>query len=95
MLECLFPVGDDLAFDQPARLLAFVGGATSFFLALSGPFVFDVADPEPQQLDDGEVVGEPAAVLDDLAQLVVRSDSIELVVQHDLAQLWGERQGTG
>jgi hypothetical protein len=39
---------------------------------LAGAFVFDVADGEPEECDDGVVGGEVAAVLDDLAELVVQ-----------------------
>jgi hypothetical protein len=70
--ECLFPALDDSAFDEPG-----LGGALVFvysFLAGAGPgaLVLDVADSQPQQLDDGVVAGEVAAVLDDLPQLVVQ-----------------------
>ena len=48
------------------------GSRAGLFGAFSGAFVLDVADRQPQQLDHRVVVGEVAAVLDDLPQLVVQ-----------------------
>src|SRR5437764_2009419 len=70
LAECLFPVGGDLAFDQAARSGALIGGSASLFLTFSGAFVFDGADGQPEQFDDGLVAGEMSAVFDDLAQLI-------------------------
>ena len=87
-----FPALDDGAFDELAGRLA--GGALgqpSFLGAFAGALVLDVADGQPKQLDRGSVAGEVAAVLDDLAQLVVqRLDAIRGV--DDLAQRGPERQ---
>ena len=47
-------------------------GGAGFLGTFSGAFGFDVADGQPQQLHHGSVVGEEAAVLDDLAELVVQ-----------------------
>ena len=59
--------------------------------SVAGAFVFDVADGQPEQLDHGVVVGEVAAVLDDLPELVVqRLDRVGGV--DDLAELGRERQ---
>ena len=41
-----------------------VGGFAAVCFAGAGAFVFDVADGQPQQLDDGVVAGEVATVLD-------------------------------
>jgi hypothetical protein len=41
--------------------------------ALAGPFVLDVDDGEPQELDDGVVAGEVTAGFGDLAELVVQA----------------------
>ena len=66
-------------------------GQAGLFDAFSGAFVLDVADRQPQQLDDGVVVGEVAPVLDDLAELVVqRLDRIGGV--DDLAECGWELQ---
>jgi hypothetical protein len=62
LFEGLFPVGDDLALDESAGGLPFGGGSSAFSHALSGSFVLDVADREPEQLDHRVVVGELAAV---------------------------------
>ena len=87
----LLPVGDDLAFDEPAGGFALVGGLAAFLVAFAGALVLDVADRQPEQLDHGVVVGEVAAVLGDLAQLVVqRLDRVGGV--DDSAQLGRERQ---
>lgn len=67
-----FPALDLGAFDELARGFALSSGQARFFRALPGSFVFDVADREPEQLDHGVVGGEVAAVLDDLAELVVQ-----------------------
>ena len=70
--EGLFPVLDDGAFDEPGG--GFAGAAGLAFLAgpFAGAFVFDVADGQPQKLDDGVVAGEVPPVFDDLAELVVQ-----------------------
>jgi hypothetical protein len=47
-------------------------GEPGFLGAFPGSFVLDVANGQPQQLDHRVVVGEVAAVLDDLPQLVVQ-----------------------
>ena len=70
--EGLFPALDDGAFDEPGGGFAGAAGLAFFPFAVAGAFVFDVADGQPQQLDDGVVTGEVAAVLDDLAELVVQ-----------------------
>jgi hypothetical protein len=60
----------------------------------AGAFVFDVADRQPEQLDDGVVVREVPPVLDDLSELVVEGlDRVRGV--DDLADLGGGRPGTG
>lgn len=72
MGEGLFPVRGDLALDEPAFGLAFGCAAASFlFLPLSGSFVLDVADREPEQFHDRVIVREVATVLGDFAQFVV------------------------
>src|SRR6185437_13835365 len=59
--------------------------------SFAGAFVFDVADREPEQLDDGVIGGKVPAVLDDFAQLVVqRLDRVGGV--DDLADLGWELQ---
>ena len=69
----LFPVRGHLSFDEAAFSVALGSAGSSFlFGAVTGSFVFDVADRQPQQFDYSGVVGEVAAVLDDLAQLVVQ-----------------------
>ena len=60
------------AFYQPAGGFALAAGCTGLLGALPGAFVLDVADGQPEQLDDGVVVGEMPAVLDDLPELVVQ-----------------------
>ena len=72
LFEGLFPVGGDLAFDESAFGSSLLGGQASFAGPVAGSLVLDVADGQPQQLDGGGVVGEVAAVLGDLAQLVVQ-----------------------
>ena len=65
-----------------------VGG---FLGAFPRAFVLDVHDRQPEQLDRGVIVGEVAAVLDDLAALVVqRLDAVGRV--NDFAQSGSERQ---
>ena len=59
------------ALDQPAGCLAGVGGLAGLGGALAGPFVLDVGDRQPDQLDHGVVGREVSAVLDDFADLVV------------------------
>ena len=74
----------------PAR----VGGRVLLLGALRGPAVLDVADRQPQQFDRRLVGGEVAAVLGDLAQLVVqRLDRVGGV--DDPAQGRGEGQEGG
>jgi hypothetical protein len=71
--EGLFPVGGDLAFDEvPFGFASGAAAEAGFLGAVPRPFVFDGADGQPQQFDHGIVVGEVAAVLDDLAQLIVQ-----------------------
>lgn len=73
MGEGVFPVRGDLALDEAAVVFVAFGAAlASVFVAFPGAFVFDVADAEPEQFDDGVVGGEMTAVLDDLPQLVVQ-----------------------
>jgi hypothetical protein len=58
---------------------------------LRGPFFFNVADRQLQQFADSGIVGEVAAVLDDLAELVVqRLDRVGGV--DDPSQLRRKRQ---
>ena len=66
-----FPAVDGGAFDQAGDGLAIGALAGGLLGAFAGAFVLDVPDRQPQELDDGLVAGEVAAVLDDLAQLVV------------------------
>jgi hypothetical protein len=70
--EGLFPVLDDGALDEAGGGFALVSGEPFLGGAFAGALVFDVADGQPQQLDDGVVAGEVAAVLDDLAELVIQ-----------------------
>jgi hypothetical protein len=66
--EGLFPVGGGLAFDEMPLSFAFSAtGKTGFMSAVAGPLVLDAADGQPEQFDHRVVVGEVAAVLDDLA----------------------------
>ena len=68
-----------------------LGGLAGLLGSLVGPFVLDVADRQPQELDGGVIAGEVAAVLGDLAQLVVqRLDGVGGV--DDPAQGRGEDQ---
>ena len=69
----MFPVLDDGALDEPGGGFALVPGQAFLGGAGPGALVLDVADGQPQQLDDGVVAGEVAAVLDDLAELVVQA----------------------
>lgn len=71
--EGLFPALDHSAFDEPGGGSAFAGWESFLFGSLAGAFVFDVADGQPQEFDDGVVGGEVSAVLDDLAELVVQA----------------------
>ena len=87
----LLPVGGDLSLDESALGPARVGGRVLLLGALRGPAVLDVADRQPQQFDRRLVGGEVAAVLGDLAQLVVqRLDRVGGV--DDPAQGRGEGQ---
>src|SRR5665811_1176379 len=63
LAEGCFPALELGSFDELAGGLAVhaLGGA-GFLGALSGSFVLDVADRQPEQLDRGGVVGEVAAV---------------------------------
>jgi hypothetical protein len=89
--EGLFPAVHDLAFDEFAGCFAGSSGCSLFLGSGACAFVFDVADRQPEEFDDGVVGGEVAAVLDDLAELVVqRLDRVCRV--DDLADLWWERQ---
>jgi hypothetical protein len=78
--EGLLPALDDGVFDEPGGGLALVPGAA--FLGGAGALVLDIADGQPQQLDDGVVAGEVAAVLDDLAELVVQRLELCLLQSH-------------
>lgn len=90
----LLPVGGDLSLDESALGPARVGGRVLLLGALRGPAVLDVADRQPQQFDRRLVGGEVAAVLGDLAQLVVqRLDRVGGV--GDPAQGRGEGQEGG
>jgi hypothetical protein len=74
--EGLLPARGGLAFDEVPSCCAFGAAAEAGFLgAGAGSFVFDGADGQPQQFDHRLVVGEVAAVLDDLAELVVQAFS--------------------
>ena len=72
MGEGLFPVGGDLAFDEPAGCGALGERFSSLVFPFSGAFVFDGADGQPQQFDHGVVGGEVSTVLSDFAQSVVQ-----------------------
>lgn len=74
--ECsqgLFPALDDGSLDELGRGFALVGRESAFLDALAGAFVLDVPDGQPEQLDGGVVIGEVAAVLDDLSELIVQA----------------------
>jgi hypothetical protein len=62
-----------LSFDEACGLVVAFAGFGAAGGALAGPFVLDVDDGQPQQLDDGVVAGEVAAGLGDLAELVVQA----------------------
>jgi hypothetical protein len=47
-----------LAFDEAAASGAVDGGSGALFFSFSGAFVFDVADGQPQQFDNGVLGGE-------------------------------------
>ena len=51
MSEGLFPVGDDLALDEPAGRLPPLGGEASFLVTFPGSFVLDVAAVSYTHLD--------------------------------------------
>lgn len=75
LCQGLLPVGRDVALDELAGDGGSRGSRRSvppLSIAFSGALVLDVADRQPQELDDGLVVREVPAVLDDLAQLVVQ-----------------------
>ena len=73
MGEGLFPVRGDLPLDEAALGFPLGAAAKSAFLEpVSGSLVLDVADRQPEQLDDRIIGGEVATVLDDLPQLVVQ-----------------------
>jgi len=67
----LFPAGGDRAFDEAGWGGALVGGSAAFGFA--GAFVFDVADGQPEEFDDGVVGREVASVLGDFAELVMQA----------------------
>jgi hypothetical protein len=70
----LVSVGGGLAFDEMPFGLAFSAtGKTGFLGAVASPLVLDAADGQPEQFDHRVVVGEVAAVLDDLAQLTTQT----------------------
>src|SRR6516225_10470266 len=92
-VERLGPALGGAAFDEPARCLAVLAPA-GFPGPVAGALVLDVADRQPQQLDDRVIVREVAPVLDDLAQLVVQAlDRVRGV--DDLPDLGRERQERG
>ena len=63
-----FPALGDGAFDESVGGFAGLAlGSVGFFGSLACSFVLDGHDGQPDQLDGGGVVGEVAAVLDDLA----------------------------
>jgi hypothetical protein len=68
----LAPALNDGAFDEAGRCSALAGGEAFLLGALAGGFVLDVADGQPEEFDHGVVGREVPAVLDDLAELVVR-----------------------
>ena len=71
--EGLVPALDLGSFDELGWGFAGLAfGPAGFFGPFSGSFVFDVFDRQPEQFDHGVVGGEVAAVLDDLAELVVQ-----------------------
>ena len=92
--EGLSPAVDGGAFDEPAGGFAFAAGQAFLLRPGAGAFVFDLADREPEQFDRGIVRGKVAAVLDDLAKLVVqRLDRVGGV--DDLPELGVGTPGTG
>jgi hypothetical protein len=60
-----------LSFDEACGLIASLAGFGPAGGALAGPFVLDVDDRQPRQLDDGVVGGAVPAGLGDLAELIV------------------------
>ena len=93
-VECFAPAHDALSLDEACGLVAALAGFVPACGSFPGSLVLDVADRQPEQLDHGGVVGEVAAVLDDLAQLVVqRLDGVRGV--DDLATAGGGETGTG
>jgi len=93
-VEGFAPSHGALSFDEAYGLVGALAGFVPPGGALAGPFVLDVDDRQPQQLDDGVVGGEVAAGLGDLAQLVVqRLDAVGGVQQ--LAHARAERQERG
>ena len=89
-----FPAVDGGAFDEAAGGFALVGWCAGLGCSLSGSFVLDVSDGEPQQFDHGVVVGEVPSVLDDLAELVVERLDLRWSCRSPAALLAGTR-GTG
>jgi hypothetical protein len=71
-VECFAPAHDALSLDEACGLVVAFAGFGPAGGTLAGPFVFDVDDRQPQQLDDGVVGREVAAGLGDLAELVVQ-----------------------
>ena len=69
--EGLFPALDDAALDESWWGDALVAGGALLVGSGAGSFVFDVADGQPEQLDDGVVGREVPPILDDLAELEV------------------------
>jgi len=61
-----------LSLDEALGLVGPFAGFAAAGLAFPGPFVLDVGDGEPQELDGGVVGREVAACLGDLPQLVVQ-----------------------
>src|SRR5690606_38851008 len=73
LFEGFLPVRDDLALDESSFGFALRAAAeAAFVLTVAGAFVFDVADRQPEQLHDGLIVREVAAVLRDLPKLIVQ-----------------------
>ncbi len=49
LAECLFPVRDDESFNQTSLGKSFgSSGQSAFFCSVTSPFVFDIADRQPQ-----------------------------------------------
>jgi len=66
-----FPALDGGAFYQAWGCLALVAWLATLLGSFAGSLVLDVADRQPEQLDDRVVGREVAPVLDDLSELEV------------------------